>query len=85
MTDPSRALRTYVLSLVMTRATWSSQQGLDIYQMLQSWRLRPRQVDAVPGSHEAIKVFAIEVERVSSHLRSKVSAKLGAGGMKRLL
>lgn len=84
MTDSSRALRTYVLSLAMTQAMWSSQQGLDIYQRLQSWRLRPRQVDAVPGSHEAIKVFAIEVGR-ASHLRSKSSAELGAGEMKCLL
>lgn len=73
-----------MFSLVMTRAMWSSQQGLDIYQMLQSWRLRPRQVDAVPGSHEAVKVFAIEVGR-ASHLRSKSSTELGAGEMKRLL
>lgn len=60
---------------------WSSQQGLDTYQMLQCWRLRPRQVNAVPGSHVAVKVIAIEVGRVF-HLRSKASAKLGAGERK---
>lgn len=84
MTDPSRALRTYTPSPVVTRAMWSSQQGLDTYQMLQNCRLRSRQVSAVPGCHDAVKVFAIDVGRVF-HLGSKAAAKLRAGEMTCLL